>query len=253
MHESISLESTATKFARPKHLELIAGIIVLVLIIVIGVSSLKQMITNSQMATASNTLIGSLNLARSEAMARNKNISICPTDDGMTCGTHWENGWLIFIDDGTAGYVDDSDIILKVVNNIPPAITFSSSKNYIRFNAQGNYVQCMQCLDAPSASWLQKFVEIILPGKLAYADETTTPDQAVTAAPDSTAATLATELRLNKTIPEQSVDNATDNNIAMQNQSIMFSLCDSTRKNETGRLIEISEGGKISSSEMVCE
>ena len=243
MHESIPLESSV-KFTRPKHLELITGIIILLLIVVIGITSLKQMITNSQIATASNTLIGSLNLARSEAMARNKSITICPTDDGISCGNQWENGWLIFIDNGTAGFVDEEDTILKVISNVPPSISFSSSKNYIKFDPKGNYVSCKPCEMDGHTSWMKTLVELLLPGKAAYANENSTGSAVI----DQTVLQTETELRLTKDKPE-TIDNA----LSVDNQSIVFSLCDTTRSKETGRLIQINHNGKISSQELICD
>ncbi len=69
--------------------------------------------------TTINTLMLSLNLARSEAVKRNQQVVLCKSADGATCTTAgaWDQGWLVFVDldqDGVwdAVVVDDANTTL---------------------------------------------------------------------------------------------------------------------------------------------
>jgi type IV fimbrial biogenesis protein FimT len=49
-----------------------------------------------------NSLVGSLNYARSEAVKRATpaGVTVCPSTDGQTCtGTAWSSGWIVVIQD----------------------------------------------------------------------------------------------------------------------------------------------------------
>jgi type IV fimbrial biogenesis protein FimT len=59
-------------------------------------------------ATAINELVGTLHVARSEAITRNSPVVICPSADGHTCArVAWEAGWIRFVD-GDGDYQADA-------------------------------------------------------------------------------------------------------------------------------------------------
>jgi len=47
------------------------------------------------------TLITSLNYARSEAITRNQRIVMCASDDGLSCAATqvWDSGWIVMVQD----------------------------------------------------------------------------------------------------------------------------------------------------------
>jgi type IV fimbrial biogenesis protein FimT len=63
------------------------------------VPSLASVAQSNRNASAINELVATLHLARSEAIARNTRIAVCPSEDGQTCAAvAWEAGWIRFAD-----------------------------------------------------------------------------------------------------------------------------------------------------------
>ncbi|MGF1643170.1 MAG: GspH/FimT family pseudopilin [Thiotrichales bacterium] len=75
--------------------ELMITLVVLAVVAGIGVPSLRQMIESNRADTYATQLLGSLKLARSEAMKRGESITICASADGENCGDDWARGWIV--------------------------------------------------------------------------------------------------------------------------------------------------------------
>ncbi len=102
-----------------------------------GVSSINQ--DNGQ-SNATNSLVATLNVARSEAVSRNARLSVCQSDNGSTCGTSgWHKGWILFTDTGVAGEVDEDDTVLHFSESLPDDILLTSNRfnRYISFLSDG--------------------------------------------------------------------------------------------------------------------
>jgi type IV fimbrial biogenesis protein FimT len=81
--------------------EMMITIAVMALVLSLAVPSFTNMIRNNRLASGSNELISALTYARSEAVKRRLNVSVC-VRDGEACSTdvnNWGQGWLIFTDD----------------------------------------------------------------------------------------------------------------------------------------------------------
>jgi len=96
-------------------LELMTGISVLGILLAIGVPSFNEMIRTNRLVEQSNSMVGALNYARSEALKRGYRVSACPGSSGACSGeTDWNAGVLVFTDDtGTTGTIDDDDEVLQ--------------------------------------------------------------------------------------------------------------------------------------------
>jgi type IV fimbrial biogenesis protein FimT len=65
----------------------------------LAVPALSGLVQQNQGATAMNALVATLHIARSEAITRNRPVSVCPSADGEHCdGEAWEQGWIAFQD-----------------------------------------------------------------------------------------------------------------------------------------------------------
>lgn len=71
-------------------LELIVTIVIAGILMALAIPSFSDMIRNSRLTTTINELVGSLNLARSEAVKRGTNVIIKPVT-----GSNWESGWTV--------------------------------------------------------------------------------------------------------------------------------------------------------------
>lgn len=77
------------------------------------VPSLDSLTRSNQRATGINELVGTLHLARSEAITRNAPIAVCPSEDGRTCArVAWETGWIRFVDSNGDYRVDTGETLL---------------------------------------------------------------------------------------------------------------------------------------------
>ncbi len=67
-----------------------------------GVPSFANAIKESRISSQYNTMVGSLYMARSEAVKGSSEITVCPRESvgAKQCGgkLDWKNGWLVFID-----------------------------------------------------------------------------------------------------------------------------------------------------------
>ena len=80
----------------------------------LAVPSFQGMMQTSKMTGSYNSLTGSLNFARSEAIKRASSVSVCARATDTTCGEDWSNGWLVFDDAGdTRGFIDADESVLK--------------------------------------------------------------------------------------------------------------------------------------------
>jgi type IV fimbrial biogenesis protein FimT len=127
-------------------IELLVTISIVGVLASIGIPSFNGTIRNSRLTANVNTLVTSLNLARSEAIKRGQPVSVRKT------GTNWESGWSVFTDlDGDGikednGTLDD-DEDLRVYPAMSSSYTLrgdNSSVTYQSFGISGSasFVLC---------------------------------------------------------------------------------------------------------------
>jgi type IV fimbrial biogenesis protein FimT len=97
-------------------MELMFTILIASILLGLGVPTFREFSRSNSVAAAQNELVTALSLARSEALRRNRPVSVCSSTDGSSCGdeTEWGSGWIAFIDRGTPGEVDGDDEVLQV-------------------------------------------------------------------------------------------------------------------------------------------
>lgn len=78
-------------------IELLVTITVVAVLISAAVPSFKTTIQNGRITSQSNDFLGALLIARSQAIAVNSDVVVCPSSDGTTCAnaTDWSVGWLV--------------------------------------------------------------------------------------------------------------------------------------------------------------
>ncbi len=73
-------------------------------------------IAKTRLAGHGQLVLETLRLARLEAVTREIPVSVCASTNGMLCtGTPWEEGWLVFVDEGLPGIIDGNDMVLRSV------------------------------------------------------------------------------------------------------------------------------------------
>jgi type IV fimbrial biogenesis protein FimT len=99
--------------------ELMVTVAIVGIVAAIAAPSFQGMLNDTRSSSIANEFAASINLARSEAIKRGKQVTVCKSDitaSSPTCSSsaNWQNGWLIFVDTGTIGTVDGTDDRLKV-------------------------------------------------------------------------------------------------------------------------------------------
>ncbi|WP_148717413.1 GspH/FimT family pseudopilin [Chitinolyticbacter meiyuanensis] len=105
---------------------LIEAMIVIALISIIlsiAAPSLRNMMQDSRLASASEEMLTSMMLARTEAIKRNARVMLCNSSDPaatsascVTSSPDWKTGWLVFVDKDADNTFSTGDEILRVVN-----------------------------------------------------------------------------------------------------------------------------------------
>ena len=100
-------------------LELLVALSIGSIILVVGIPSFQGTLDNQRITSATNELVMSLNLAKSEAIKRVAYVSVCKSSNGVSCaaaGTSWADGWIVFANTSVAnlGSIDAGDEVIRV-------------------------------------------------------------------------------------------------------------------------------------------
>ncbi|MEE9320319.1 MAG: GspH/FimT family protein [Granulosicoccus sp.] len=135
-------------------IELVVAMAVAAVLVGVAVPSFTSAIKNNRLQSQTRELQMALLKARSEAVKGRDDMTICARATDATCGTDWDNGWLVFIDrvivTTEAVPVPESvDDILRIAMATPTGIEISAkgsvdrtaagvtSRDYIRYDAFG--------------------------------------------------------------------------------------------------------------------
>lgn len=124
---------------------LIELMVVLALVAVLATIAAPSFIAyqrNSELTSISNTLLASINAARSEAMKRNQHALVVPVS-----GTNWAGGWRVYVSQtygaNATTYTEGTDLLIQQQAAMPGYIAVSTSDsagtavNQIRFDGSG--------------------------------------------------------------------------------------------------------------------
>ena len=107
----------------------------------VAIPSFHEFIQRNQATVAINRVIGAVNFARMESVTRRKTITLCPADGIETCGRHWQNGILIFVDYNSNGKFNTDDELIRMTPALPEGSSLSwssfGSDYYLRFSPLG--------------------------------------------------------------------------------------------------------------------
>ncbi|HYA38182.1 MAG TPA: GspH/FimT family pseudopilin [Candidatus Methylomirabilis sp.] len=108
-----------------------------------GAVSFIGLMQDTRMATAVNSMMGDLALARSAAITRNAMVTLCKSRDGVSCtdDSAWHEGWLVFADDNNNHDVDSGEMILHVQERLAGDMKLrygeTGGYHYVRYNSTG--------------------------------------------------------------------------------------------------------------------
>lgn len=133
-------------------LELMITVFVAAIILGLGIPSFQRTVQHNRMAGATNDVVGSFHLARSEAMKRRVPVTVCASNNAQAAapacaGGGNITGWVVFVDDADIDgdtfpdgniVIDAGETILQANAALPAQITNRLNNNaYVSFGANG--------------------------------------------------------------------------------------------------------------------
>jgi type IV fimbrial biogenesis protein FimT len=116
--ETIVVKQRARKQRGYTLAELMTTLTVVGVSLSFAIPTFMTVVNNNRRATAVNQLVSTMHLARSEAVTRNLQVTICPSTDGIRCeATPWEKGWLAFPDLDSDRQVDANEVVIATGND----------------------------------------------------------------------------------------------------------------------------------------
>jgi type IV fimbrial biogenesis protein FimT len=104
-------------------MELMTALTVLGVLLALAGPGLGNLVEESRLSGSARDFVVDFALARNEAAMRGQRVTVCTSTDGATCATDsWNDGRLVFIDNGTVGDVDGGDLILSTTPGLDPSI-----------------------------------------------------------------------------------------------------------------------------------
>ncbi len=122
-------------------LELLIAIAIAAVLMTLAAPSLISVLKTNKLSGEVNDFISSLNVARSEAVHRNSQMTMCKSSNGTSCSGEWDAGWIVFVDPANTGVVDVGEEIILVNDGLDSAqYTLrgnSNVQNRVVFSARG--------------------------------------------------------------------------------------------------------------------
>lgn len=81
-------------------IEILVTIAIVGIVASFAIPSFNNLIVSNRNTTAANELMANLLLAKSEALKRSSNVTLCPSADQSTCSgsSDYSTGWIVFLD-----------------------------------------------------------------------------------------------------------------------------------------------------------
>jgi type IV fimbrial biogenesis protein FimT len=133
-------------------IELMVVVIVLAIASAIALPNFAILIRSNRVATQANELLGSIALARTEAIRANvspvgnRDVVLCPSTNGTSCSAGWSSGWIV------ARRVDDAIVTVLRHTQQPTGVTITGAATEIVFDNRGRRVSGPNTLTVTAAN-----------------------------------------------------------------------------------------------------
>jgi type IV fimbrial biogenesis protein FimT len=126
-------------------LELMVTLAIGSILLGLALPSFQSIMGNSQMSATANTLVFSLQSARSEAIKRSKAAGVCTSSNSLDANASCDAGgfaagWIVYIDDNGDGDRDAAEELIMQVEERSSAFSFSTDTwfaSQVYFNNSG--------------------------------------------------------------------------------------------------------------------
>lgn len=123
-------------------IELLIGLAVVAVLTVLALPGYQTLQGRGVLEASLSTLAADIRLARNTAITRNRAVVLCKQKQALcTSDGGWEQGWLIYIDEGRSGVQDATDPLIRQQTGWGYSLTLrgnSPVRNRIRFRPDGS-------------------------------------------------------------------------------------------------------------------
>ena len=122
--------------------ELLISLAVMAVLVTFAVPSFHSLMDSSKLTAASNSLLSSMYLARSEAIKRGTRVVLCKSANGIVCADSggWEQGWMVFHDANNNGERDGSELVIQRIAPLAASLRLTGNSTvakYVSFLSTG--------------------------------------------------------------------------------------------------------------------
>jgi type IV fimbrial biogenesis protein FimT len=121
-------------------IELMVTLAIAAILLAIAGPNFTTFVQNNRLVGQANDLVTMLTLARSEAIKRNRPVTVCARESDTACAddTNWDGGFLVFADANGDGVIDDGEEILQVRQALEGGNTLrSDATTSVTYRANG--------------------------------------------------------------------------------------------------------------------
>lgn len=113
-------------------IELLIVIAIMSITLMVGMPSMQEIITNTRLTNAANSMVSALQLARAEALKQHKTVVVAKNND-------WINGWSVFVDNNDDNIQNDDEPTLAAFDSLNPNLMVFAGKypNYASYSENG--------------------------------------------------------------------------------------------------------------------
>jgi type IV fimbrial biogenesis protein FimT len=124
-------------------MELMITLVVAGVLLGVATPSLRTFLQNNRLSSTANDMLRSFQIARSEAIKRQRNVVVCasanPTAASPTCSYGAFTGWIVFQDTNSSWSVDPGEPILERHESLDPSITVKADNDRIESYASTGF------------------------------------------------------------------------------------------------------------------
>lgn len=123
--------------------ELMVALAVAAILLTIAAPNFRDFLLNNRLAGATNEFIAAANLARSEAIKRGRDATVCVSNDSMsaapTCtgGNDWGDGWLVWVDSDGSGALNGDERLRVGDPQTNTGVTVSGNLSAFTYDSTG--------------------------------------------------------------------------------------------------------------------
>ena len=124
-------------------IEMVVVLAIMGIVLAFSWPALQEFLGSNRRAAVMNEFTAAFHHAKSEAIKRSANVTICSSGSGVACGGPWEGGWIVFLDVNANGAVDGGagDVVIERRGALDAGLTLSGNAfvaTHITINSRGH-------------------------------------------------------------------------------------------------------------------